>query len=124
MRYGYVLLILGLGAAVPARAHAQDSAVSPPHESRFELWRPEISSHFQPSTLQRPSIPGVPGSQRGTRHALLGGAIGAASGVVVCTVISNLANDSAGGFSTCTLKGYLLTGGAGFALGFLVGWLI
>jgi hypothetical protein len=54
----------------------------------------------------------------------VGGLIGAVGGVVVCTVISNLADDSADGFSTCTLKGYLLTGAAGFALGFAVGWFI
>lgn len=56
------------------------------------------------------------------RHGLIGGAVGAVAGVIVCTVISTIADDSADpGLSTCTLKGYLLTGGIGFALGFGVG---
>ena len=57
-------------------------------------------------------------------NALIGGVIGAAAGAVVCTAISNIADDSAvDRFTTCTTKGYLLTGGIGFGAGFLVGWL-
>ncbi|MBA2460125.1 MAG: hypothetical protein H0V43_14375 [Gemmatimonadales bacterium] len=60
------------------------------------------------------------GRPRG-RHALIGAAIGTVAGLAFCTVFSNLANDPGTGFSTCTLKGYLLTGGVGFGLGLLVG---
>jgi len=36
-----------------------------------------------------------------------------------------LANDSAdGGVSFCPLDSYLLIGGAGFALGFTIGWVV
>ncbi len=58
------------------------------------------------------------------RNALIGGVIGAAAGAVVCTAISNIADDAAvDRFTTCTAKGYLLTGGVGFGVGFLAGWL-
>jgi ABC-type branched-subunit amino acid transport system permease subunit len=60
-----------------------------------------------------------------TRRALLGGAIGAAAGVVFCTAVSTLADDSAeGGLSFCPLDSYLLIGGAGFVLGAAIGWVI
>jgi ABC-type branched-subunit amino acid transport system permease subunit len=60
-----------------------------------------------------------------TRQALLGGAIGAAAGVVFCTAVSTLANDSAeGGWSFCPLDSYLLIGGAGLLLGAAIGWAI
>ena len=88
--------------------------------TRFESWRSEalLDSH-----VSTPSVRTVTSSQHGARRALVGGVIGAVGGVVFCTAVSNVANDSAGGFSTCTLKGYLLTGSVGFALGFAVGWL-
>jgi hypothetical protein len=51
--------------------------------------------------------------------------IGAAAGVVSCTVISTLIDDSAdGGLSFCPLDSYLLFAGGGFVLGAAVGWLI
>ena len=56
------------------------------------------------------------------RHALIGGVIGAAAGIVVCTAISNYVNE--GGFSTCTTTGYVVHAAGGFALGALVGYLI
>ena len=59
------------------------------------------------------------------RNALIGGAIGAAAGVIVCTAISNIADDAAvDRFTTCTTSGYMLTGSIGFGAGFLVGWLV
>jgi len=59
------------------------------------------------------------------RNALLGGAIGAAAGLVVCTAFSSLINDSAeGGLSFCPLDSNLLFGGAGFVLGAAIGWAI
>ncbi|HEV8150073.1 MAG TPA: hypothetical protein VGP61_07825 [Gemmatimonadales bacterium] len=59
-----------------------------------------------------------------TGHAVLGGAIGAATGIVACTVISNLVKDPGSGFSTCTTKGYLGFALGGAALGALLGWLL
>jgi hypothetical protein len=59
-----------------------------------------------------------------TGQVLLGGAIGAATGIVVCTVISNLVKDPGTGFSTCTTKGNLGFALGGAALGALLGWLI
>jgi hypothetical protein len=59
-----------------------------------------------------------------TRRALIGGGIGAAAGLLGCTVISTLADDSAdGGLSFCPLDSYLLIGGAGFLVGAAIGWL-
>ncbi len=58
------------------------------------------------------------------RHALVGGLIGGAVGIVTCTVISNLINDPGTGFSTCTAKGYAGFGLGGAALGALVGSLL
>lgn len=58
------------------------------------------------------------------RHALIGGVIGGATGIVVCTVISNIVKDSGTGFSTCTTSGYLGFGLGGFGVGALIGVLI
>lgn len=59
-----------------------------------------------------------------SRRVLIGGAIGAAAGIVACTAISTLASDSAdGGLSFCPLDTYLLVGGAGFLAGAAVAWL-
>jgi hypothetical protein len=59
------------------------------------------------------------------RQALIGGAIGAAVGVLACTTVSTLSNDSAeGGLSFCPLDSYLLIGGAGFLAGAVIGWVI
>ena len=58
------------------------------------------------------------------RSAVIGGAIGAATGVITCTVISNLVKDSDDGLTTCDTKAYLAFAGGGFALGAVVGWLI
>lgn len=56
------------------------------------------------------------------RNAIIGGVIGSAVGIGVCTGISTLTNDSAnGGFSTCTVKGNLMFGAGGFAVGALIG---
>ena len=71
-----------------------------------------------------PGAIAMPATSRRVRHALIGGAIGAVAGLAVCTAISNIADDAAvDRFTTCTAKGYLLTGSIGFATGFLVGWL-
>ena len=117
-------LLLGFILLVPSFLSAQevrDSAAPRPivlSRPAFASWEgsaPEISA----AAVRMPVVSG-----RRLRHALIGGVIGAAAGAVVCTAISNLADDAAvDRFTTCTAKGYLLTGGIGFGAGFLVGWL-
>ena len=114
-------LVAGLLLAAAGVAHAQSprplAAAIP---LQFESWRPAaaLDRGRTPATGRFVAAPG-----RRTRQALLGGAIGAAAGVVFCTAVSTLANDSAdGGVSFCPLDSYLLIGGAGFALGFAIGW--
>ena len=77
------------------------------------------------SAALRPSVRSFRPGRIEARNALIGGAIGAAAGVVFCTAVSTITDDSAdGGLSFCPLDSYLLIGGAGFALGFGVGWVI
>lgn len=59
-----------------------------------------------------------------TRNAVVGGLIGAATGVITCTVISNIVNDPNTGLSTCDTKAYLGFALGGAALGVLIGALI
>ena len=69
----------------------------------------------------------VPPRQRSRgSHSLIGGLIGSAAGIVVCTAISNYitAMNENTGFSTCTTSGYLGFAVGGFAVGALVGYLI
>ena len=121
MRRPLAHLMAGLIFAPASVAHAQSprplAAAIP---LQFESWRPAAA-------LDRGRTPAisqfVAASRPRTRRALLGGAIGAAAGVVFCTAVPTLANDSAdGGVSFCPLDSYLLIGGAGFALGFAIGW--
>jgi len=52
------------------------------------------------------------------------GGIGAAAGLLACTAISTIADDSTdGGVSFCPLASYLLIGGASFLVGAAIGWL-
>ena len=82
---------------------------------QFEPWR-AASPLDASSSLHLGRFVVAP--RNGKRQALVGGAIGAAAGVVFCTAVSTLANDSAdGGLSFCPLDSYLLLGGAGFVLG-------
>jgi hypothetical protein len=121
-RLAYLTAGLLLSTAGLAQAQAKSprplAAVVPLH---FESWRPAAAlDRGTPAAGQF-----VPAPRHRTRQALLGGAIGAAAGVVFCTVVSTLADDSAdGGLSFCPLDSYLLIGGAGFALGFAMGWVI
>jgi hypothetical protein len=120
IRFAASVLLFVLATVV--QAQAQDSrpllAVMP---LRFESWQAAL-----PSDAGSKPMPTLlaPAPDR-KRHALLGGAIGAAAGVVVCTAISTLVDDSAeGGVSFCPLDTYLLFAGAGFVLGAVVGWMI
>jgi hypothetical protein len=116
-------LIAGLLLAIASPAQAQSPRPIPAVVLlRFESWRAA-------APLDRSTKPAagqfVANSRNRKRQALLGGAIGAAAGVVFCTAVSTLANDSAeGGLSFCPLDSYLLIGGAGFALGAAIGWVI
>jgi hypothetical protein len=114
-------LVAGLILVTASVAHAQSPrALAEAIPVQFESWRPAalLDRGRTPVTDQLVLAP-----RHRTRRALLGGAIGAAAGVVFCTAVSTLANDSAdGGLSFCPLDSYLLIGGAGFVLGFAIGW--
>lgn len=115
--------ITGLLLATAGPAQAQSPLPLPAAVPlRFESWRVAApldgNRHFAAGQF-------VASSRNRKRQALLGGAIGATVGVVLCTVVSTLANDSAdGGLSFCPLDSYLLIGGAGFVLGAAIGWAI
>jgi hypothetical protein len=88
---------------------------------RFESWEPTSSS----DSSRKLGVRLDAASRDRGDQALLGGVIGAAVGVISCTVISTLIDDSAdGGLSFCPLDSYLLFAGGGFVLGAAVGWLI
>jgi hypothetical protein len=76
-----------------------------------------------PLLVTVPAITDGAQSHRG-RHALIGGLIGGVAGIVVCTTISNIANDDGTGFSTCDTKAYIGFGLGGAASGALIGWVI
>jgi hypothetical protein len=117
MRSRVAALIAGLVVVVGHSATAQQSlplpATRPLH---FESWQP---AHDQGRTLSSTVVE----IQRDRKNRwLIGGAIGAAAGVVVCTAISTIIDDSAeGGLSFCPLDSYLIMGGAGFVLGAVIG---
>ncbi len=112
-------MIVGLCMAGALSAPAQDQAPLPAIQpTRFESWRPTTVPREALSTIrvQASSV-----TSRRSRNPLIGGAIGTIAGLAFCTAFSNLVKDAGTGFSTCTLKGYVLTGGIGFTLGFLIG---
>lgn len=125
MRFGrFPPLVAGLVLALGQLAHAQNpSPVPAATPLRFESWQPA-----SPLDSSRTLVPGrlIPAASRDRGdQALLGGAIGAAAGVVLCTVMSTLVDDSDdGGLSFCPLDSYLLFAGGGFVLGAVIGWLI
>jgi hypothetical protein len=123
MRLRLAHLIFGILLATAGRAGAQSpgslAAGVPLH---FESWRPAAALKLGGTPAIAQFVPARP---HRTRNALIGGAIGTAAGVVFCTAVSTITDDSAdGGLSFCPLDSYLLIGGAGFALGFGVGWVI
>ena len=117
-----VLLLTGMVLAVTGTVQAHHTEPIPGRPLQFESW--QAASTIEVST--KVTVAGlVMGERNRTRQALLGGVIGAAAGVVVCTAFSTLINDSAeGGLSFCPLDTYLLIGGAGFVLGAAIGWAI
>jgi hypothetical protein len=119
----FTLRVAGLLLAMWSPAQAQNpSALPPVIPPRFESWRP-VSPSDSRSKLTVGGL--VEASRDRGDQALLGGIIGAAAGVVTCTVISTFIDDSAeGGLSFCPLDTYLLFAGGGFVLGAVIGWLI
>jgi hypothetical protein len=117
------VLIAGLVLATAGAAHAQSPQALPAAAAmRFESWTPIA---WLDDGMSRSDSQVLVTSPSRKRHALIGGAIGAVTSVVVCTAISTLADDSAdGGLSACPLDTYLLLGAAGFGLGFVIGWSI
>ncbi|HEX6644300.1 MAG TPA: hypothetical protein VF037_06470 [Gemmatimonadales bacterium] len=113
------LVLLLLTFLAPSRTAAQGASSVMLRPAAFVL-EPGNASLITIRPILSPSA-----SRERLRNAVIGGVVGAAAGAVVCTVISNIADDAAEDrFTTCTAKGYLLTGGIGFALGFGVGWVI
>ena len=116
------LVLAGLAGAIACTtplAAQYDGPVRP--EPAFASWSPAVGppAHVVP-------MPGTPvaADDGSLRRGLIGGVVGAAAGLLACTIISNIADDSAdpgSRISTCTASGYLLFGGVGFGVGFLIG---
>ncbi len=123
MRPRLAHLIFGILLATAGPADAQSPrSLAAAVPLNFESWRPAAALELGATRAIGQFVPARP---HRTRNALIGGAIGAAAGVVFCTAVSTITDDSAdGGLSFCPLDSYLLIGGAGFALGFGVGWVI
>ena len=111
-------LIAGLLVALAHPALAQEAISIPAKTSfHFESWQPASLENIIPVAEKFLLEP-----QERKDKWLIGGAVGAAAGVVFCTAMSTLINDSAsGGLSFCPLDSYLLIGGAGFLLGAAIG---
>jgi hypothetical protein len=123
MRCGPVIpFVAGLLLVMWSPAHAQDQRPLAAVPLQFESWR--LASSLDSTGAPTVSRLVVVSRDRGDQ-ALLGGIIGAAAGVVSCTVISTFIDDSAeGGLSFCPLDTYLYFAGGGFVLGAIIGWLI
>jgi hypothetical protein len=116
-RLGILIVALVVAFAQTAQAQAVPSLPA----TAFESWHPAAFGHGSMPAPGR--IITVAGDKKD--NWLIGGALGAAAGIVFCTAMSTLMNDSAsGGLSFCPLDSYLLIGGAGFALGFAIGWVV
>jgi hypothetical protein len=104
------------GSAVAQTAERLPAAAPGP----FETWHASLPT-TRPGARAAGQLFTAPKNRK--RQALIGGAIGAAVGVLACTTISTLSNDSAdGGLSFCPLDSNLLIGGAGFVVGAVIGW--
>ena len=116
-----LLFVVGLQLSASAVAAAQSAGPRRDVLVAFESWRP-VSPVSTSEALRVRGLDQLRANR--TRRVLIGGAIGAAAGVVACTAISTLADDSADrGVSFCPLDTYLLVGGAGFVAGAAVAWL-
>lgn len=113
-------LLTVLLIALPSLLSAQ-AVPEPVRLSRSLLIAQDAPAAPIPAHAVRMSEP----SPHRLRNALIGGVIGAAAGAIVCTAISNIADDAAvDRFTTCTADGYLVSSGVGFGAGFLIGWLV
>jgi hypothetical protein len=122
MRIDTWLIVAGLVIAGPLGAQSQSpGTVLATQPVEFDSWYPAAMPNQVPGSFPAQPTPLLP--RRG-RNALIGGAIGTVAGLAFCTVVSNLVNDPGSGFSTCTLNGYLLTGGIGLAAGLVIGLIV
>lgn len=122
MRIGASFMVAGLFVAGPLSAQSQSPAtLLATQPIQFASWHPAAMPSDVPGPFPAQPAPLV---HRRGRNALIGGAIGTVAGLAFCTVVSNLVNDPGSGFSTCTLNGYLLTGGVGFAAGLVIGLIV
>ena len=110
-------LIVGLVVTLAQPARAQQSlplpATLPLH---FETWQAAPRGGTIPSANTMAVVEG----DRKDRW-LINGAIGAFAGLVVCTAISTVIDDSARGLSFCPLDTYAIMAGAGFVVGVATG---
>ncbi len=125
MRFGcfvplFAGLVLGATHSAQAQIHGPQTAALP---VRFESWRAVLPNDS--TSALRIGYLAHASRDRGDQ-ALLGGAIGAAAGVVVCTVFSTLIDDNTPNrvVSFCPLDTYLLFAAGGFVVGAIIGWLI
>ena len=111
-------LVFSVAGLAQAQAAAPLAADLP---ARFKSWQPSAPV----DRGLNPAVGHVAASSPQRRHhALIGGAIGALTGVAFCTVVASLVDDSDSGLSTCPADTLLLFGAGGFALGFGIGWII
>ena len=124
MRYPFTAALLMSAIGMSGQVAAQQVAEPiPAFEPFFAAGQPSGRVLSGPQLPDDLALSDAAPTHRG-RHALIGGLIGAAAGVITCTVISNIANDPGTGFSTCDATAYLGFGIGGFAVGALIGWLI
>ena len=123
MRFGRLVpLFAALVSTVASPAQAQyPQPIPAARPLQFESWQLAAAGEVNGKL----TVGLVQDSKNRTRQAVLGGVIGAAAGVLVCTAFSTLIDDSVrGGLSFCPLDTNLLFGGAGFVLGAAIGWSI
>jgi len=98
--------------------------VSSARAQELSLWSPGIVPVSPELRVAQPG-PGTlqdPPRRSRVRNAVVGGTIGALSGVVLCTLISTLlVNSERPGVTMCTTRGNLIFGGGGFLLGATIG---
>jgi len=104
------------------------SCVSSARAQELSLWSPGIVPVSPELRVAQPVAPLRPGTLQDpprrsrVRNAVVGGTIGALSGVVLCTLISTLlVNSERPGVTMCTTRGNLIFGGGGFLLGATIG---
>jgi hypothetical protein len=120
MQRPFIVACVSVGALVfVANARAQAPSLWSPG---IVPAPPQLRGTPQPLTRVRtPALQDPPARSR-ARNALIGGTIGAVSGVVVCTLISTLLiNSELDGITTCTTRGNLIFGGGGFVFGATIG---